>query len=320
MKIALFSGCAMLIHCAGLCVTTAYLNDVRLKNEETESNIWVIGENKEYDLLLLGSSHGRVFSRHGNHSRVERIIDGKMINLSQGNAGGFSPMLVYLSFFRKKQNQAHHIILLLDPWMFYREGSNNSIVYYRSDYFSLSNFANIVRYGHLSFSNLLQLLVFNNRNNLTQTLQALIYSESSFKESWYNDKCSDIVDDSQFVKMARYQKDRYTKGLDAGVFEENGKILHELFEYCSINDLKLTVIIPPTLTPEPGHENACSFVKEQQKKYHFQFYDFAKEVPDKKYFYDLDHMNTDGVTLFADQYLRPIVSKTRELLGLMGNR
>lgn len=55
-------------------------------NHETESNLFFINDNENFDLLLLGISHARNFSRHKNHQRVEKILDKKFINLGQGGA------------------------------------------------------------------------------------------------------------------------------------------------------------------------------------------------------------------------------------------
>ena len=107
--------------------------DIRFKNWETESNLLVTGKNEHYDMAILGTSRGRVFSRDSNHLTVENILDKKVINLSKGGGGGLMPALVHLDHFYARGNMADHIIYFVDPWIFFCPINNENNNFFLRD-------------------------------------------------------------------------------------------------------------------------------------------------------------------------------------------
>ena len=88
------------------------------KNSQTESNTLIIPENNKFDLLFLGISHARNFSRYGNHEKIEKALDKKIINLGQGSGYcGINEQLFYLDYFYNKNNTTKDIIIVLTPSM-----------------------------------------------------------------------------------------------------------------------------------------------------------------------------------------------------------
>ena len=89
------------------------------KNGETEANLPIIKSNQHYDIVFLGTSHGRTLSRFGNHDRVEKILSKKIINLSTGGGRGIYSSQIYLDYFFKRGNTTDTIVYFIDPWVFY---------------------------------------------------------------------------------------------------------------------------------------------------------------------------------------------------------
>ena len=83
-----------------------------------------LGKNTHYDLVLMGTSHGRQFSRDLNHRKVEKILQRKTANLATGS-GGFFPESVYLNTFLLDGNKADLILYFLDPLAFYFTPTSN---------------------------------------------------------------------------------------------------------------------------------------------------------------------------------------------------
>lgn len=89
-------------------------------NNATESNLLSMTKNTGYDLLFMGTSHARIFSRSKNDEIVEKILSKKMFNISKGGGhGGIFPEYLFLSRFYEEKNSAKDILYFIDPWTFY---------------------------------------------------------------------------------------------------------------------------------------------------------------------------------------------------------
>ena len=91
-------------------------------NYQTESNLLVFDKNVNYDILFMGISHARNFSRHKNQLRIEEITNKKVANIGQGGgACGVNEQLFYLDYFYFQNNTAKQIIYVLSPPMVFSE-------------------------------------------------------------------------------------------------------------------------------------------------------------------------------------------------------
>src|SRR3989344_9671434 len=107
---------------AGLYLLIAYYPVWRydFSNGMTESSLLVIPEDGHFDMLFMGTSHSRVFSRSGNHERVENIMGRRLLNISKGGGhGGIVPEKLFLEMFFDRGNQAEEIVYFIDPWTFF---------------------------------------------------------------------------------------------------------------------------------------------------------------------------------------------------------
>ncbi|MDD3052094.1 MAG: hypothetical protein PHR06_13240, partial [Candidatus Cloacimonetes bacterium] len=105
-----------------LTLLTEIIKSKDFKAYETDSNLLVMKENETYDILLMGISHARDFSKYNNHQLVEEILDRKMFNIGQG-AGrcGVNEQMFYLDYFFYKNNTVSTLIYLISTPMFYSE-------------------------------------------------------------------------------------------------------------------------------------------------------------------------------------------------------
>ena len=103
---------------------STFVKQNSFKNWETESNFLIIPNNQKYDLIFLGTSHGRIFSRASNHGIVEKVLNKKLLNLSRGSGGGIAPALINMLAFYHKGNKVDRVIYFIDPWIFYSSNWN----------------------------------------------------------------------------------------------------------------------------------------------------------------------------------------------------
>lgn len=83
IKLTILTGLWILLLSAFLWGVNRLVQQRDFANHTTESNLLVIKDSCTYDLLFLRISHARNFSRHGNHQRVESVLNKFMINLGQ---------------------------------------------------------------------------------------------------------------------------------------------------------------------------------------------------------------------------------------------
>ena len=98
-KIMLFSLLFFVLFFLSVQTSTFIVEQRPFENWNTESNLLIIKPDRHYDLLIMGNSHARNFSRHGNHFRVERILKKKILNLGKSagvlGVNDYYPFLYY---------------------------------------------------------------------------------------------------------------------------------------------------------------------------------------------------------------------------------
>ena len=149
---------------------TVYKRD--FKNSETESNTLIIKENTHYDLLFLGISHARNFSRTGNHERVEKNLNKKILNLGQGSGKcSINEQLFYLDYFYSKGNTTDKICIVLSPPMLSSTTLPLASTTFDNEIFDISFFS--------------KYLFFNAENKSERLLN---YVQSKFSKNWISMK------------------------------------------------------------------------------------------------------------------------------------
>ncbi len=273
--------------------------EVRLENWQTEANLPVIGKNEDYDAVFLGTSHGRIFSRFKNHDRVEKILGKNFINLSQGGErGGVNSLQSYLLYFYMRDNSAKTLAYFVDPFSFYHKTlDDNPKIYinepYRKDFYNL--------------------LVDQ------QTDKAIIdfyktKDEKGIKPIEYPEFNKDIEDTKVATLEGKALVDRinylYTDAYNREEFEKTLQTLLETIRIAQNHGTRVVVIVPTTQFPEQlGDRFVLDALKEHASKSRYEYYNYSTAITDPALYYDTDHLNTEGVLLFSEKYLKPILDK-----------
>jgi hypothetical protein len=257
-----------------------------------------IRSNKNYDLLLMGTSHARMFGVSGHKKDVQAILDKKILSIAN-NGSGILPQKLYLELFYENHNNADTIIYFIDPWVFYSKDWNESNYYitdevYRFDYLKklIANrfsMGVIKEYLHKKLS--YKLFIYPIRRKL-------VFDES--------------ISDSDYNALEEFKKERlklwYPQGTSSKTFRKYSNYLEEIIKLSRKHNSKVIFVLPPTLLGElPGQQEVGMYMKEIANKYGISFYDFSSAVNNRALYLNADHLNIKGVIYFSEKFLVPIL-------------
>ena len=278
-------------------MSSTFVDNQKFNNGNTESNLLFIEKDTTYDIALMGISHARNFSRHGNHARIEKY--GKsVINIGKGEGTcGVNEQLFYLKYIYSKHITADTVIYILSPPMLFNEDLNIT--------------SNTFDNEPINLDFIFQYLSFPSQNKYQRILS---YFSSKLKPGWIltcpfslaqmNDKLSKI--DTSII--AEGFKKAYTNGLDKDIFRKNCMAVEQTINMAQSNGSVFIFIIPPALFGKwISHNQTIMFCTQMQQKYNVEFYDFSETILLPKYYYDHHHLNTDGIDYFNQNYFKGII-------------
>ncbi|HPI09992.1 MAG TPA: hypothetical protein PLK63_03080 [Catalimonadaceae bacterium] len=279
---------------------TSYWVDRRnFKNSETESNLLVMRNDSSYDLVFLGISHARNFSRHRNHERIESILNQKILNMGQGGGiCGPNEQLFYLQYFYSQGNKAKKIVYVLSPpFMF-------SV--------SLPIASNTFNYEPFRIPFVWQYLNFPAENR-SERLMSMI--QFKLTPTWINHiPFSYPIGTSRLEKLdsatvAKGQELAFNSGSeDMKRFAFSADILQQTIDLARSHGTEVVLFIPPALFGKwRGHEITKKFGEKVALQKGVSFYDFSETEFDPKFYYDHHHLNTYGVVHFTEKFLKPVL-------------
>ncbi len=280
------------------------LHDVRLHYArwETDSVLLTTPKHSAFDVAFLGSSHAYQFSRlRKNKEATERELGMRVANLALPTGGGIRPARFLLEHFCEQGNRAKQVVYFLDPFVFYSTGANDSHKF--------------IYFEPLRCSFLKKLIV--NRYPLRSILT---YIRSKFSYDWFFQQAEPLdeqpyVLEPEAVDPARIQvrmKSLYGDGLREENFLRYAGEFKKIADYCREKGMAFHVIVPPTLLgPEPGAARMFAWLDEQKAAGGFDVHDFSGAMPDRKDYYNLDHLNTPGVERFIRDFVRPVLAPAR---------
>ncbi len=271
--------------------SSAYVLRHHWRNWETESDLAIMPAREHVDLVFLGTSHARTFSRASNHRRVEMALDRRILNLARGGGGGVVPMRAALSVFFERGNTVDTIVYFIDPWVLYSAAWNEDNAFYEGEPFSLDFARQVYRYAGA-------------RGLRDYVLEKLTWS-------WI-DAAPDRTEQDERIVPARSADaaakriaNLYNAGTDPAVFRKYAALLEDLVVFATART-RLVFVIPPTLLgDEPGTPELRALLKRFRSTYGVPFFDLRDSITTPALFGDHDHLNTRGVTLFAAEFLRP---------------
>ncbi|MBF0234847.1 MAG: hypothetical protein HQK65_17695 [Desulfamplus sp.] len=270
--------------------------DIHFDNRETESNLLVTGENDHYDLAILGTSRGRVFSRDSNHQTMEKILGKKVINLSKGGGGGVMPAKIHLSHFYRMGNRADHIIYFVDPWIFFCPINNeNNTFFLRDEPFEISILWDLIinRFPSQRIISYIQMIAVDDWQGISR------YAAPDL------DKITLKKIDP--VKLEEARK-HYLELYDYDKFEYYIRFVSDINSLAKEHKSRITYIILPILMKDfPGADRVDKKLKEIGIKEGVGYYNLIDQMHDRHFFYDHMHFNNNGVAHFIKTYLEQIL-------------
>lgn len=294
-KILLFLGLNVLLLGILLGFMNRQVEKHDFNNWTTEANLLHIPADKNFDLLILGTSHARSLARARNHLRMEKILGRDIINLSQGlGGGGLLNQFAFLKYFYKQDNTADTIVYFIDPFVFY------------NPYFDSKDELYVYEPARFGFFSVLLNLGFD-----PGVIYTYLYSK--FTERWlghhpfsWKSESSQIENINAVSVFKRYNV-VYPNDLDEEVFRDKSALFERITAYIDKKqNHNLIFVVPPGLIEWPGHDNMISLLKEIKIQYGIPYYDFSDSMKELEYYKDHDHLNTKGVEYFTRNYLKPL--------------
>jgi hypothetical protein len=283
-----------------LMITSTFVKGKGFDNYTTDSNTLFLGDNKNYDILFMGISHARNFSRHKNHLRVETILNSSMVNIAQGDgACGVNEQFYYLDYFYYKGNKVSKIVYILSPPMLFSE-----TLPYASNTFKHEAFEIPFLYRYLSFDS------ENKKERIMTYLQYKLSPLWVFKKPKTLESKSQKLDSLDKNAVVEGQRVAYRgESLNYQQFDKSAKIVEETIKFSIENNIKVVLVLPPALFGKwKGHEETYDFVKSMKNKYDdILIFDGSETVLNPNLYYDNHHLNSDGVTYFTNKYLKPLL-------------
>lgn len=271
--------------------------DISFKNWETESNLLVTGENEHYDIAILGTSRGRVFSRDSNHLTMEKILGKKVVNLSKGGGGGLMPAKVHLAHFYRRGNKADHVIYFVDPWIFFCPINNeNNTFFLRDEPFEITILFDLIlnRFPSERIISYIQMIAVDNWKSIST------YAAPGL------DKLTLKAIDPVKLEEAR---EHYLSLYDYDKFEHYSKFLYDINKLAKEHNSRITYVMLPILMKDfPGADMVDQTLKSISSKEGVGYYNLIDQMHDRQFFYDHMHFNNRGVAHFTKTYLESILT------------
>jgi hypothetical protein len=272
-----------------------YTSQFSYTNSETEANLPVLKDSTEYDILMLGISHARIFSRHRNHERFEARTEKSMINLSQG--GGFGALdnqLLHLKFFLKNGNSANELVIVLSPMMMFNRNTDRTRVAFEREPFDPDFFRFVVENG-----------VENRYQQLGYYLRSKLFWTWLTTRPTSLDRMDKQIDGLDSSAMARTMPGAYPYGIDQMQFTDRSAVVESIFRVARENEMRITVVMPASLFGKwPGHDETMQWLETVRDPYNLRIVDLSDRwVMRTEYFYDHHHLNTDGVMQAVDSVI-----------------
>jgi hypothetical protein len=270
---------------------------------ETDSVLYVTHKNVHYDFVTLGTSRARIFSEFkGNCDYIHDELKMRFLNLAIPFGGGILPEKMFLEYFYARGNSADCVVLLLDPFTLFSDGSN---LYHRFVFYE-------------PFRPRFLLELFQNKYPIQRIIT---YVRSKFGLYWFQraalvkeqDPRVATRNESDAETAKKRMDSLYPDGLNETAFVHYSKVLEEIFAMAKAHSARMIVITPPTLLgPEPGAARLKEFLDQCGSRYSFEFYDYTNVMQDYSMFADHDHLNSNGFRFFTKNYLEPILRKKHD--------
>jgi hypothetical protein len=276
------------------------VKDRGFTNDSTESNTLFWKKNQKYDILFMGISHARNFSRNKNHQRMQNILDAKIINIGQGGgACGINDQLFYLDYFFKMGNSSSKIICVMSPPMLFSKTLPIASNTFDNEVFDV---AFLTHY-----------LAFDSENKQGRIMS---YMQSKFYPSWIfkrpftqgNEDKALVTLDPKAVEEG--ENIAYSGAeLDIVQFEKSSQVIEKIILAGKEKNSEVILMIPPALFGKwRGHAETFQLAEKMEQKYpNVKIFDGSETELRPDFYFDNHHLNTNGVVHFINNYIKKLV-------------
>jgi hypothetical protein len=282
-------------------ISSYFVKSKGFENETvTVSNTLFFKKNQQYDVLFMGISHARNFSRHNNHIEVANILEANIVNIAQGNGTcGVNEQLFYLDYFYYQGNKTSKLVYVMSPPMLFSE-----TLPYASNTFKQEAFEIPFLYRYLNFSS------ENKKERIMTYLQYKLSPIWLFKKPKRFKSNVKKLDSLDKTAVEKGQRVAYRgNSLNHIQFKKSAKIVEETIRFSAERNIEVFLVIPPALFGKwKGHQETYDFIKLMKSKYsNVAIFDGSETVLDPNLYYDNHHLNTPGVDYFTKKYLKPLL-------------
>jgi hypothetical protein len=281
-----------------LYISSAVVESRDFQIYEGESNLFFIDKEQEYDLLFMGISHARNFSRSKNHIRLERTLNKRILNIGIGEGKcGVNEQHFYLKYFYQTNNKAGKLIYVLSPPMFFSKTLPVASNTFDAEPFKTGFF--------------LRYLFYPAQNKRERILS---YIRSKFSKEWFEyrpwslNANEAILDSIDWKAVGEGEKIVYGDSLDLRPFNESAEQVERSIELALKNRTEVLLIITPAIFGKwKGHNEVVEFGQRMALKQGVSFYDFSEVMTNPVYYSDHHHLNSRGIDFFTREYLSALV-------------
>jgi len=265
------------------------------KINEVESNLHFINEDEQFDMVMVGISHARNFSRQTNHAITERILNKKILNLGRGGGlCGLNGQQLYLDFFFEKGNKTKEVLFVATPPLLYGTYLDRNEAGYWDE---------PIRFDFSWF-----VLKNGNSDKRWQLYQSFT---RKLKPSWLsfkkypNEPNTSQLETVDSIKIEEGMKLAYPEGMKHSMLEENFQYFNKIVKTCQSNDVQLKVMIPPSVFGKwQGHDEVLAALNQRKAIDNFEIIDLSEAIMEKEFYYDHHHLNSEGVEVFWKLFRR----------------
>ena len=242
---------------------------------------------RQYDMLILGNSHAKNLSRHGNHRRMEAALDRRILNLGQGRGiCGPDDQLFYLKYALSKNIRFDHLLIIVSPPYLYGDHINHNTKTFFEEPFRFDFFV--------------QYLLHHAPNKVGRLLH---YLRSKWRPLWLNYSPAPglpMTDRLRSIDSTAINKGfelAYPEGREEGDFMKNAKYLEQSIDLARSTGADLTLLSTPTLFGHwPGQERLFKYVDSLQGvQPDIRYIDLSYAIESPTLYYDHHHLNSAGV-------------------------
>ncbi len=272
----------------------------------TNSDISTLHElrsKRKYDLLIMGTSHARMFGVSGHRQQVSSVLGKRMLSLA--NIGsGVIPQKIFLELFYEKENEVREILYFIDPWVLYSNAWNEADYYITGEVFRVEYLGKLIANGFEP-----EVIKEYLRKKISYKL--FIYPIS--RKKVFNEE----ITNEDYKNLEKLKEERfqlwYPTGTNKAEFDKYAKELEKIVELANEHGSRVVFVIPPALFEDlPGRIELLDYLALLQKKYRIKFYDYSQSVKERDLYLNMDHLNEKGVIHFSEQYLKPVLMNSQD--------